>query len=350
MLVKRFQENPLITPADVPPSRDDYEVVGAFNPAAVRYGDETILLLRVAERPKNKADDEEVAPILDPSTGKLRHFKIKHGEYDLEVPDSRSFSYKGKMYLTSISHLRIARSKDGINFTIDKTPAVFPEMDYETYGMEDPRISRVGDEFFITYKVISENGIATALLKTRDFQRFDRHGMIFCPENLDVVIFPEKIGGKFYALTRPVPMYIGPRAIWIASSEDAIFWGHHRPLVLPREDQFDGGKVGGSCVPIRTDKGWLEIYHGSDKDDRYSLAAVLLDLDDPSKVIARAKRPLMQPEADYETSGFYGNVVFSCGAITDDDGNVTIYYGAADESTAAATTTIDKIMSTMAYL
>jgi predicted GH43/DUF377 family glycosyl hydrolase len=205
----------------------------------------------------------------------------------------------------------------------------------------------VGDDFFITYKVVSEFGIGTGLLRTRDFKKFDRHGIIFCPENIDVVLFPEKIGGKYYALTRPVPMYIGPRAIWIANSEDSIMWGHHRPLIMPREDEFDGGKVGGSCVPIKTDKGWLEIYHGSDKNDRYSLAAVLLDLDDPSKVIARAKEPLMQPEAEYETCGFYSNVVFSCGAVADDDGKVTIYYGASDESTAAATTTIDKIMSTM---
>ncbi|MCD6391887.1 MAG: glycoside hydrolase family 130 protein [Planctomycetes bacterium] len=347
MLVKRFDANPLITPTDVCPSRPDYEVVGAFNPGATVYNGETLLLLRVAERPKDKADNEEVAPILDPRTGQLTHFRVAHNQYDLEVPDSRSFIYRGRMYLTSISHLRIARSTDGVHFKIDERPAVFPETEYETFGLEDPRISRIGDEYYITYKVVSRHGICTGLLKTRDFKRFDRQGIIFCPENIDVVLFPEKINGKYYALTRPVPKHIGPFAIWLASSEDAIRWGNHIPLITPREGDFDGGKVGGSCVPIRTDEGWLEIYHGADAEDRYSLAAALLDINDPARVIARAKVPLMQPAAEYETHGFYGNVVFSCGATADAKGKVTIYYGASDEYTAGATTTIEKIMSTM---
>jgi len=348
MLVQRFDENPLITPADVPPSRDDYEVIGAFNPGVTQFGDETLLLLRVAERPTNRPDGWQVAPILNPDTGKLTTVRVKNDEYDLEIPDSRSFTYKGRMYLTSISHLRLARSTDGAHFTIDPQPAVFPQTLYETYGLEDPRISRIGDDFFITYKVVSEYGIATGLLRTRDFVQFERQGIIFCPENIDVAIFPEKIGGKFFALTRPVPRHIGPRGIWLASSEDGTRWGHHWPLILPRPGQFDGGKTGASCVPIHTDDGWLEIYHGADENDRYYLAAALLDLEDPTKIRARSKEPLMQPEAEYEVRGFYGNVVFSCGATVTDDGRLTLYYGASDESTAAATTTIDKIIDTLA--
>jgi predicted GH43/DUF377 family glycosyl hydrolase len=347
MLVERCTENPLIVPADVTPSRPDYEVVGAFNAGATVYNDEILLLLRVAERPKDKADDEELAPILDPKTGQINPMRIKHGDPDLEILDSRVFNYKRKMYLTSISHLRLARSKDGIHFDIDPTPTVFPQTDYETFGLEDPRISRIADEFCITYKVVSESGICTALLKTNDFKNFERYGIIFCPENIDVVLFPAKIDDRYYALTRPVPMHIGPRGVWIASSENLTDWGRHKPLIMPRPGTFDSGKTGGSCVPIKTDAGWLEIYHGSDEDDRYSLAAALLDLNDPSKIIARSKSALMQPEADYEVKGFYGNVVFSCGAVTKEDGSVTIYYGASDELTAAATTTIDKIMKTM---
>jgi len=347
MLVERFASNPIITPADVQPSRDDYEVVGAFNAGAIIYNGQTILLMRTAERPKQRPTASQVAPIFNPETGQLDEFTIKDNDPNIEIPDSRSFIYKGQMYLTSISHLRIARSDDGINFDIDPTPAVFPETDYETYGLEDPRITQIGELFYISYKVVSQYGIATGLLTTTDFKDFKRHGIIFCPENIDVVLFGEKINDKFYALTRPVPCYIGPRGIWIASSNDAVNWGCHRPLILPRPGRFDGSKTGGSCVPIRTDAGWLVIYHGSDENDKYSLAAALLDIDDPSKVIAIAKKPLMQPEADYEVKGFYGNVVFACGAITKSDGTVTIYYGASDESTAAATTTVDKILSTM---
>ena len=347
MLVERFEQNPLITPADVPPSRPDYEVVGAFNAGAIEYDGQILLLMRVAERPIEKSPDEQIAPILNPDTGEIELFRKKNDDPDVEIPDSRSFYYKGDMHLASISHLRVAKSTDGINFTIEPKPAVFPEMPYETFGLEDPRITKIEDSFFITYKVVSQNGICTGLLETKDFKQFQRKGMIFCPENIDVVLFPEKINGRYYALTRPVPMYIGPRGVWIASSPDLVNWGCHAPLLLPREGQFDAGKTGGSCVPIKTDKGWLEIYHGSDEEDRYSLGAALLDLDDPTKVIARSTTPLMHPEADYEIKGFYGNVVFACGATTKPDGTVTIYYGASDESTAAANTTIDKILSTL---
>jgi predicted GH43/DUF377 family glycosyl hydrolase len=347
MLVERFPENPIITPSDVKPSRDDFEVVGAFNAGTAIYNDQTLLLMRVAERPIDKKDDEELAPILNHETGKIDYFTVKHDDPDIEIPDSRSFYYKKKMFLTSISHLRIARSDDGVNFTIDESPAVFPEFAYENFGLEDPRISKIDDRYQITYKVVSDKGIATGLLSTTDFKNFQRHGVIFCPENIDVVLLPEKIDGKYYALTRPVPMHIGPRGIWIASSPDLVHWGDHKPLILPREGNFDGSKTGGSCVPIKTKDGWLEIYHGSDTDDKYSLAVALLDLKDPSKVIARSKKPLMYPEADYEVKGFYGNVVFSCGAVAKDNGEVIIYYGASDEMMAAARTTIDKIMSTL---
>jgi predicted GH43/DUF377 family glycosyl hydrolase len=347
MLIERFAENPLIRPDDVLPSRPDYEVVGAFNAGATVYNNQTLLLLRIAERPKDISGDEEVAPILNPQTKQIELLRIKRTDPDYEPSDSRAFYYKNKLYLTSISHLRIARSDDGIRFDIEQNPAVFPETEYETFGLEDPRITQMGDEFFIAYKVVSEYGICTGLLKTTDFKKFDRYGIIFCPENIDVAIFDEKINGRFYALTRPVPTHIGPRGIWIASSDDAVNWGNHKPLILPCPGRFDSGKTGASCVPIKTAHGWLEIYHGSDENDKYSLAAALLDINDPSKLIARSKRPLMGPEADYETKGFYGNVVFSCGAITKSDGSVIIYYGASDESTAAAATTIDKIMSTM---
>lgn len=346
MLVERYKHNPIIKPCDVPPSRDNYEVVGAFNPAATIFNDEILLLLRVAERPVDKADNEQVAPILNPETGQIEHFRLKNDDPSItDIPDSRSFYVNGEMMLTSISHLRIARSKDGVNFTVDPKPAVFPQMPYETYGLEDPRISIIDGLYYITYKVVSDKGICTGLLTTEDFVHFNRKGIIFCPENIDVVLFPEQISGKYWALTRPVPRYIGPRGIWIASSPDTIHWGHHQPLVLPQDGTFHDGKTGGSCVPIKTDDGWLEIYHGSDTYDKYSLAAVLLDLKNPAKVIARAKRALMEPQAPYELQGFYGNVVFSCGAVKQDN-SILIYYGASDEFTAVAKTSISRIMST----
>lgn len=346
MNVERFKENPIITPAHVKPSRDDFEVIGAFNAGVIKFNEQTLLLMRVAERPLEKNEDEELAPILNPETGKLDFFRVKHGDPDLEIPDPRVFFYKEETYLTSISHLRIARSNDGINFKIDDKPAVFPQTRYETFGLEDPRITQIDELYHISCKVVSELGICTSLITTKDFVDFQRHGIIFCPENIDVVFFPEKINGKYYALTRPVPHNIGSLGIWISSSADMKNWGDHQCLISPRPGKYDSARLGASCVPIKTEKGWLEIYHAADENHRYCLAACLLDINDPTKVLAFTDEPIMQPQADYELKGFFGNVVFACGATVDGD-NVTIYYGAADSVMAGAKMSLNDIISSL---
>ena len=329
-------------------SRADYEVVGAFNPGAVVYEGRTLLLLRLAERPRDKADDEQVAPIFHPETGQVEHFRVKNSDPHItDIPDVRSFYYDDRMFLTSISHLRLASSGDGVHFEVEAEPAMYPALWSETFGLEDPRITPLDGRYYITYKSVSDKGICTSLAVTDDFIDYRRLDMIFCPENIDVVLFPQRIDGKYWALTRPVPRYIGPRGIWIASSPDLIHWGGHRPLLLPETGTFHDGKTGGSCVPIKTEEGWLVIYHGSDSMDRYTLAAALLDLEDPRRVKARPAEPLMEPEAEYEVRGFYGNVVFSCGATADEAGTITIYYGASDEYTAGAVTTAAEVMATL---
>ena len=344
MAVKRIEANPLIRPFDVPPSRPDFEVVGAFNPGVIEYNGQILLLLRVAERPKNKSSDEQIAPILNTHTGQIEIFCVHNDDLNItDIPDTRTFFYKDRMYLTSISHFRLARSRDGIHFEVDPDPTIFPAMPYETYGLEDPRITQIEETFYITYKAVSEHGICTALITTQDFENFTRHGIIFCPENLDVVLFPEKINGQFWALTRPVPRNLGPLGIWIASSPDGIHWAKHQPLLAPREECFDSARIGASCVPIHTERGWIEIYHGADANNRYCLASVLLDLNHPNQVLARSNLPLLEPEADYEQHGFFGNVVFSCGTIKQAGGSILLYYGASDEYTAGAVLTIDDL-------
>lgn len=349
MVVERFDCNPLISPKDVIPSRPDYEVVGAFNAAATINNNEILLLLRIAERPKERASNEEIAPILNSKTGKIKHFRVKHNDPDVEIPDTRSFNFKGETYLTSISHFRLARSSisDGQNFTIDPEPAIFPKENYETYGIEDPRITKMKDNYFITYKAVSKHGICSALIKTTDFENYERLGIIFAPTITNVIIFPEKIKEKYYALIRPVTSYIGPQAVWIASSLDLINWGSYKPVFAPRNAMFDSSKVGGSCVPIKTEEGWLEIYHGADNYDKYSLGAVLLESNNPEKVISRSKEPLMKPMTLYERDGFYGNVIFSSGAINLTEEKILIYYGAADTVIAGGTIAIKEILNSM---
>jgi predicted GH43/DUF377 family glycosyl hydrolase len=152
------------------------------------------------------------------------------------------------------------------------------------------------------------------------------------------------IGGKYYALHRPNSSEYMKRDIWIAESPDFIHWGNHRHVMGVQENAWDCGRIGGSAIPVRVDAGWLEIYHGADMNDRYSLGAVLLDADEPWKVLARTKAPIIEPEMDYEIDGFFGNVIFNCGVLAE-EGKVKIYYGAADTYMCYAEILIEDIMT-----
>jgi predicted GH43/DUF377 family glycosyl hydrolase len=357
--MRRLPENPLITPADVRPSRPDFEVIGTFNAGVARLGDEVVLLLRVAERPRacaaeaaassprrrERAPGAVVAPIWNAERGELEVLSVHRGDPDLVEEDERVFTYRGVFHTTSISHLRVARSRDGVRFRVEEAPALFPELPTEAFGVEDPRITRIGGEFWVAYKAVSGQGIATALAVTRDFASFERKGVILCPENLDVAIFPAKVGEGYAALTRPETRHPTPPSIWLARSPDLLHWGRHERIMAPRPGKWDSGRIGASCVPFRTPAGWLEIYHGADERNRYCLGASLLDLEDPSKVLARSDEPLLWPEAPYEREGFFGDVVFSCGADVAEDGAVTVYYGASDEATCAARTTVEELLA-----
>ncbi|MFO7310859.1 MAG: glycoside hydrolase family 130 protein [Bacillota bacterium] len=347
MAVRRFADNPILTPKDVPPSRQDYEVIGVFNAGAARVGDEIILLLRVAERPLQLDPQRVRVPYLDTSVKPARFGELSWQKNDPEADfsDPRGVRYRGRHYLTSVSHLRVARSRDGYHFTVDPQPAMFPEEIYEAYGIEDPRITPMGDEYWITYVAVSSWGIATALARTKDFIHFERLGIIFPPENKNVVLFPGPINGRYYALHRPGEIAFGNKVIWSASSPDGLSWGNHTVALELRPGQWDSVRLGAGAVPFRTDQGWLEIYHGVDDAGRYHLGLALFDLENPQRLIGRSKGPILSPDAPYEAKGFFGGVVFSCGAVVEDDGLVRLYYGCADESMALAETTVDELLA-----
>ena len=329
MKVFRSPENPIIKPEDVKPSRDDFEVIGVFNAGVTRYKEEVLLLLRVAERPINKIPDIVQTAIFDIKKGQLVIKDFSKGDREIDFSDPRLIITPAGTYLTSISHLRLARSMDGISFVIDNIPSIGPENEYEIFGLEDPRISLIDGRYYINYVGVGRFGITTCLISTEDFKSFERHGVIFCPDNKDVVIFPERVEGKYYALHRPVSPLFGKQEIWISESPDLCCWGNHRYLMGPRSDCWDEVKIGASAVPFRIDQGWLEVYHGVDKNNRYCHGAILLDSQQPWKVISRTERPIFEPEADYEVNGFFGNVVFSCGLLYEDN-KLKTYYGAAD--------------------
>lgn len=353
MLINRCSHNPILTPADVKPSREDFEVVGVFNCGAAQLGEETVLLCRVAE--SVRAEDPSLlrVPVVAPAENGGAFFDTKvfsktDPRFDFSDPRTVfEVSKEGKrtVALTSLSHLRLARSKDGTHFRIADRPAIMPDPFYEAWGMEDPRITQIGEDYYVTYSSVAPFGVSVSMLHTRDFQFFDRMGVIFPPENKDVTIFPERINGSYYAFNRPVPSGIGQPNIWLASSPDLIHWGNQRLFsTVSGADAWDSGRIGGGAVPVRTPYGWLTVYHAADRNDRYCLGVYLLALDNPAEVIGHLEFPLLEPEAEYERNGFFGNVVFSCGAVQWGD-TLRVYYGAADDKICRADVNIPELMA-----
>lgn len=348
MKIARYPENPLVTPRDVPPSTDGWEVMCAFNAGVIEYGDEILMLMRVAERPLSADPAKVLVPVLDCAGVSPKMTVLEFGRTDegINLGDPRVVCFPDRIYLTSISHLRLARSKDGRRFTVDPKPALFPDQEFEAYGLEDPRITRLGDTYYVVYKGVAPTGITQCLATTKDFVTWTKHGIIFCPENMDAMIFPEKVRGKYVALHRPQPRMIGSPNMWIAYSDDLKHWGEHKFLLGCSAGTWEGGRIGGGAVPFMTNRGWLEIYHAATADDRYCLGAALLDAEYPEKVLAKSPAPMMEPEAPYETSGFKENVVFTCGAIVRGD-TVSVYYGASDEVMAGANLSLTEILDSL---
>ncbi len=331
MAVIRAAENPILRPEDVSPSRQDFEVIGVFNAAVARYRDEVFLLLRVAERPINHHADVVLSPIYDVDHREIVIKTFSRDDPQNDFLDPRLIVRPHETYLTSISHLRLARSTDGIRFRVADAPAIQAANEYETFGVEDPRITQIDGVYYIDYVAVSPLGVTTCLASTRDFKSFERLGVIFNPDNKDVVLFPAAIAGQYYALHRPHSSLFRRNDIWLAESPDLVRWGNHRCLMGTRDGMWDEIRIGAGAPPLRLEEGWLEVYHGADRNSRYCLGAVLLDAEQPWKIIARSQSPLFEPQTSYEHSGFFGNVVFSCGLLFKDDA-LKLYYGAADTS------------------
>jgi len=346
-MIEKYAGNPVIKPGDVKPSREGYVVKGAFNPGAVAFGDEILLLLRVAEGCKQEEGSVRT-PIYRFEEGHsypdIMTFDLSH--HDVVLKDTRGVAYRGVDYLSTLSHIRIARSTDGLNFTVDESPFVYPVEEREKYGIEDARVTCIDGKYYVNFTVISEDSWSTALGVTEDFKTIERKGIIFHPENKDVAIFPERVGGKYIALHRPNNSGFGKASIWYAESPDLLHWGNHRCIARPRPMTWESMKIGGGAPPVKTDRGWLIIYHGKGDDSLYSLFAMLLDLDEPWKVVSRPETPLLTPTEPYETRGFFGNVVFSNGVV-EKDGKLYIYYGAADDTSCVAITDVESILETL---
>ncbi len=345
-LAQRFTENPILRPSDCPPSRAGLEVVCLLNPGVFQYEGRTGLLLRVAERPVQQ-EGFLSTPVIDPlEPSGMAILSVRKDDPELVESDPRAFDYKGSRYLTTLSHLRLAWSDDGVRFAVEPTPTLIGKGELESFGIEDSRVTLLDGRYYLTYTAVSPSGVAVGMTSTTDWEEFRRHGVIIPPSNKDCALFPEKVGGRYLALHRPSNLYIGGHYIWLSSSPDLEHWGGHKCLAWSRPGLWDSARIGAGAEPIKTPKGWLAIYHGADEHHRYCLGGLLLDGEDPSRVLARSYSPIMEPLAPYEQTGFFGNVVFTNGHTLDGD-TVTVYYGASDEVICGAHFSIDEILASL---
>jgi predicted GH43/DUF377 family glycosyl hydrolase len=297
-LFTRHASNPILTGNDFPNM-----INSAFNAGVTMYDGQTLLLVRVEDR-------------------------------------------------TGLSSLVVATSDNGIdNWKVDADRALRPQIDRpeEHWGVEDPRITQVGDEYFIVYTGYSTAGPLVCMAVTRDFMTFERRGVLMPPEDKDAALFPVMFEGRWALLHRPVPhMSLGAH-VWLSFSPDLLHWGDGRVLLPARRGGWwDANKVGLGPPPLLTRDGWLVCYHGvktTVSGQIYRLGLALLDRDDPTVLLARGNEWVFGPCAPYELSGDVPNVVFPCGWLIEDNGDtIRMYYGASDTSMCLATASVTELL------
>jgi predicted GH43/DUF377 family glycosyl hydrolase len=296
-IIHRYEKNPILTKDDVP-----YPVATVHNAGVTKFNDKYIMIFRS------------------------------------HLTNGRSI-------------LGLAVSDDGFNFKVSDKPFMTPAKErnfqiYEEYGLEDPRITCMGDEYLITYSAYSRYGVRIALAKTRDFETIERVALITEADYRNLVIFPEKIDGMYVRMDRP-HSEISPWSIWISYSPDLKYWGDAKVIMKPVTYHWDEMKIGPGAPPVKTDEGWLNIYHGvfqTMAGSVYRLGVALHDLADPSKIRGISDNWILEPETEYERVGYVPNVVFTCGAVPEPDGMLKIYWGAADTVMCAGTASIKDLV------
>jgi predicted GH43/DUF377 family glycosyl hydrolase len=277
----------------------------------------------------------------------------------------------------------LARSRDGYHFErTSSEPVLSPSAEgFDGATIQDPRMVKMGDWYYITYacrhfpfgqfwmpkeqqyqrpacppefpRYLRNNATLTGLLLTQDFRNWIRAGWLTDPllDDRDVVLFPEKIGGQYAMIHRPLE-WVGPQygvqhaSAWISLSDDLMGF-RDSALLITNKYSWETAKLGVNTPPIKTDRGWLTFYHAVGPDKFYRLGALLLDLDDPRRVLHRTTDWLMEPETEYEIEGYYRGVCFPCGAVVI-DGTLFLYYGGGDKYCALATCDFAELLDHLA--
>lgn len=229
-------------------------------------------------------------------------------------------------------------------------PVLTPSEDWEEFGCEDPRITHLDGTFYITYTAFSQRGPRLALASTKDLLHFEKYGLVGPDrDDKDCVIFPQRIDGRIAILHRleskvQIAYFENIESLTKSQSFWSQYMTHFEDYeVLRPKFPWEERKIGVGSPPIKTDKGWLLIYHGVSIDRVYRAGAVLLDLDNPMRVIARTRKPILEPERDFEKQGVVPNVVFPDGAVVQ-DGKLLSFYGGADRVCCVATAPLDDFL------
>lgn len=253
-----------------------------------------------------------------------------------------------------ISHLTVARSADGVtNWVVKDTPLLAPHPDRpeESWGVEDPRLTRVDelDAWVITYTSFGPGGPGVSLATTRDFRTVERLGVVRPPEDKNGALLPRRVGGQHILFHRPVRVAGQRGDVWLSRSPDLRTWSPPEPVMSGRPGGWwDTARIGMGPTPLETPEGWLVVYHGVRQTVAgalYRAGLALLDLEEPSRVLHRSDEWVLSPAEPYELTGDVPNVVFPCGLVHEaGTDQLRLYYGAADTCVALATASLSAVL------
>ncbi len=321
------------------------------------------MLVRHPANPILKASDLPYASSLTFNAGVAkyqgRYVMVFRNDYGITETEWREREKSGGVRKGFETSLGLAYSRDGVTWEVQSKPC-WEIANKEIKRVYDPRLTVIDGKVFICFAMDTAHGVRGGIATTGDFSHFEILSLSV-PDNRNMVLFPEKIGGTYFRLERPFTVYSRGKDrfdLWSGRSPDLRYWGDHE-LVLAVEDvPFANDKIGPAAPPIKTPKGWLTTFHAVWKDNDLNLGGwesawhkkyyggiMLLDLENPSKVIGICRDPLLSPETDYEKKGFRNEVIFPGGMILEDSGEVKIYYGAADTVEALATIHVDALLA-----